>query len=87
MSLVNPLTALAFFEIAKKYKHKAIINNAAASALGRMLELLGKKRGITVINNVRNQKQAGMLRQLGSRYVLDSSDLSFIGDPELITHE
>ena len=43
MSLVNPLTALAFFEMAKQNKHKAIINNAAASALGRMVEMLGEK--------------------------------------------
>ena len=87
MSLVNPLTALAFFEIAKKHRHKAIINNAAASALGRMIELLGKKRGIPVINIVRNQKQAGMLRQLGSRYILDSSVPSFIGDLGTISHD
>jgi NADPH:quinone reductase len=44
MSLVNPLTALAFFDIAKKNNHKAIINNAAASALGRMVEMLGDKK-------------------------------------------
>ena len=43
MTLVNPLTALAFFEIAKQNKHRAIINNAAASALGRMVELLGEE--------------------------------------------
>ena len=80
MSLVNPLTAIAFFEIAKQNRHRAIINNAAASALGRMVELLGKKHRIPVINIVRNHKQAGMLRQLGSKYVLDSSDPSFIND-------
>jgi len=87
MSLVNPLTALAFFEIAKLGKHKAIINNAAASALGRMVELFGKKHSIPVINIVRNQRQAEMLRQLGSRYVLDSSDPSFIKDLGTIVHE
>jgi NADPH2:quinone reductase len=80
MSLVNPLTALAFFEIAKQNKQRAIINNAAASALGRMIELLGKKHGIPVINIVRNQKQAEKLRQLGSKHILDSSDPSFIQD-------
>jgi NADPH:quinone reductase len=87
MSLVNPLTALAFFEIAKKYKHKAIINNAAASALGRMIELLGKKRGIPVINIVRNQRQAEILRQMGSRYVLNSSEPSFIADLSKTSHD
>lgn len=78
MSLVNPLTALAFFDIARQNKNKAIINNAAASALGRMVELLSEKHKIPVINIVRNQKQAEMLKNLGSRYVLNSSDMSFI---------
>jgi NADPH:quinone reductase len=87
MSLVNPMTALAFFEIAKKKKHKAIINNAAASALGRMVELLGKKHRIPVINIVRNQKQVESLLQLGSKYVLDSSQQSFIKDPGSISHD
>lgn len=87
MSLVNPLTALSFFEIAKRDNHRAIINNAAASALGRMVELLGKKKRIPVINIIRNQKQADMLRKLGSRYVLDSSDPSFIEELGTTAHD
>jgi NADPH:quinone reductase len=87
MSLVNPLTALAFFEIAKHDKHRAIINNAAASALGRMVELLGKKNRIPVINIVRNQTQLATLRQLGSKYVLDSSDPSFLNDLGKMSHD
>ena len=86
MSLVNPLTALAFFEIAKQNRHRAIINNAAASALGRMVELLGKKHRIPVINIVRNQKQAEMLRQSGSQYVLNSSDPKFITELGTMSH-
>ena len=86
MSLVNPLTAIAFFEIIKQNKHRAIINNAAASALGRMVELLCKKSRIPVINIVRNQAQLMMLRQLGSKYVLDSSDPSFIKDLGTVSH-
>jgi NADPH:quinone reductase len=87
MSLINPLTALAFFDIAKPNKHRAIINNAAASALGRMVELLGKKHLIPVINIVRNQKQAEMLKQMGSRYILNSSEPSFIADLGRISHD
>jgi NADPH:quinone reductase len=78
MSLVNPLTALGFFEIVEKEKHRALINNAAASSLGRMVELIGKKRGIPVINLVRNRKQAEMLEISGSAYVLDCSDPDFL---------
>lgn len=87
MSLVNPLTALAFIEIAEKNKHKAIINNAAASALGRMVELLGKKHNIPVINIVRNRMQVEKLKQLGSQYVLNSSEPSFIEDLGSLSHD
>ena len=87
MSLVNPLTAIAFFEIAKQQRHRAIINNAAASALGRMIELLGKKHKIPVVNIVRNPAQVEMLRQSGSQYILDSSDPAFIKDLGSISHE
>jgi NADPH:quinone reductase len=80
MSLVNPLTAIEFIEMARRYKHKAVINNAAASALGRMVELLGRKSHIPVINIVRSRKNADHLLNLGSEYVLDSSDPSFISD-------
>lgn len=78
MSLVNPLTALAFFEIVRKNGHKAIINNPSASALGRMVEMLGKKHKIPVINIVRNKKQYEMLIDLGSEHVLDNSDPDFM---------
>jgi NADPH:quinone reductase len=87
MSLVNPLTALAFFEIAGEEHHRAIINNAAASALGRMVEMLGLKNNIPVINIVRSNLQAENLKSLGSRYVLDSSDTSFIEKLGVLSHE
>lgn len=87
MSLVNPLTALAFFEIVKQNRHKALINNAAASALGRMVELLGVKQRIPVINIVRSQKQAEMLAGMGSRYVLNSSVNDFSDDLGALSHD
>jgi NADPH:quinone reductase len=87
MSLVNPLTAMAFFEIIKGKLHKAVINNAAASALGRMVELLGVQHNIPVINIVRNQTQVKMLKDSGSKYVLDSSSLSFIDELERLSYE
>lgn len=37
MSLVNPLTAIGFMDIAKQMGVKTIIHTAAASQLGRML--------------------------------------------------
>jgi NADPH:quinone reductase-like Zn-dependent oxidoreductase len=78
MTLVNPLTALAFFDIIIQDKHKAIINTAALSSLGRMIELLGEMHHIPVINIVRNQKQLSLLQDSGSRFILDSSNELFL---------
>jgi NADPH2:quinone reductase len=80
MTLVNPLTALEFFQIAEENNHKAIINNAAASALGRMVELLGAKKGIPIINLVRNSNQVEILKQKGSKYILNTSGPSFMSE-------
>lgn len=78
MMLVNPMTALAFIDIARKDNHKAIINTAAASALGRILNRMAKKYGITVINIVKNIKQAEILKNIGASHILISSDKDFI---------
>ncbi len=75
--IVNPLTALAFFDIAKQGKHAAIINNAAASALGRMILRLGQQQHIPVIHIVRRPEQVELLRTLGGEYVLNNRDPDF----------
>ena len=55
MSFVNPLTAMAMLDIAKAKPTKAVIVNAAASSLGRMLNRLLPGEGIEIINIVRRQ--------------------------------
>jgi len=77
MSLANPLTALAFMEIAQKAGHKTIVNTAAASALGQMIQRMAKSEGILVINVVRRQEQVELLKQQGATIVLNSSDADF----------
>ena len=37
MSLVNPLTAIGFVDIARNMNAKTVIHTAAASSLGRMI--------------------------------------------------
>ncbi len=74
MFIVNPLTAIAFLQIAKKGNHKTIVNNAAASALGKMLIKLCKKEHINLINIVHKAKQAEELKKKGAKYVLNSND-------------
>jgi len=80
MLLVNPMTALAFFDIIKHGKHKAIVNTAAAGALGKMIELLGRRFGISVINIVRNKAQVDIMYAQGAKYVLDCSAGNFLED-------
>jgi NADPH:quinone reductase-like Zn-dependent oxidoreductase len=71
---------VAFFEIIKRNKHKAVINTAAAGSLGKIIALLGKKHNIPIIHVVRNEKQRGKLLEQGARYVLDSSAHYFSND-------
>jgi NADPH:quinone reductase-like Zn-dependent oxidoreductase len=76
-SAVNPLTATAFIEIAKKGGHKAFVLTAAASALGHMVNRLARGEGLQVINVVRRQAQVERLNRQGASVVLNSSDADF----------
>jgi NADPH:quinone reductase-like Zn-dependent oxidoreductase len=76
-STINPLTASAFIEIAKKGGHKAIVLTAAASALGHMVNRLASSEGIRVVNVVRRDAQVELLRQQGASVVLSSADSDF----------
>lgn len=78
MLIVNPMTAMAFVEIAKKGKHKAIVNTAAASVLGNMLAKLCAKNGIKLMNIVHRNEQAEMLMQQGQKYVLNSQSANYV---------
>lgn len=71
--LVNPLTAHAMFGLAKKGGHKAAIQTAAASQLGRMLLRLGKEANLPIIHLVRRQAQVDLLRDLGGEHIIDTS--------------
>jgi NADPH:quinone reductase-like Zn-dependent oxidoreductase len=77
MLLVNPLTAMAFLEMALKGNHKSVVNNAAASSLGRMLSVLCDIHNIDLINIVRKPEQVDRLLGSGERYVLNSEDRDF----------
>jgi NADPH:quinone reductase len=76
--IVNPMTALAFFDIARRDKHAALVSNAAASALGRMILRLGQAYHMPIIHIVRRQAQVELLRSLGGEYILNSHDPDFL---------
>ena len=86
MLLVNPLTALVFFDILKKGGHAACINTAAASALGRMMVRLALKKGIPLINIVRRKDQADLLHSLGAEHVLISTEPGFEQELSVLAH-
>jgi NADPH:quinone reductase-like Zn-dependent oxidoreductase len=87
MLLVNPMTAVAFFDIISHEKHKAIINSAAVGALGKMIRILGRKYNIPVINVVRNELQVKNLIESGSEFVMNSSDSDFVDKLRLLSKE
>ena len=77
MTVVNPMTAMAFLHMAKTGKHPAMVNNAAASSLGKMLIRLCADQKIPLINIVRNPAHVEELKTLGASYVLNSQDNGF----------
>lgn len=80
MLIVNPMTALAFIEIARRGRHRVMVNNAAASVLGQMLVRLCKQEKINLINIVRNSAQVKLLKEQGAELVLNSSESNFETD-------
>jgi NADPH:quinone reductase len=77
MSVVNPLTAMAFLTFAKEGRHEVIVQTAAASALGQMVNRLCKSEGIHIINIVRREAQKELLKEQGAEIVLNSNDTNF----------
>ena len=75
--IVNPLTAWALMDMAKRGGHPAVVQTAAASALGRMILRLGQRFDMPVINIVRRQEQVELLQALGAKYVLNSNEANF----------
>lgn len=70
---VNPLTALGFIETMKRDGHTALVHTAAASNLGQMLQRVCAKDGIPLVNIVRSEAQADILRGCGATEIVDSS--------------
>ena len=87
MMLVNPMTAMAFIQLAREEKHRAIVNNAAASSLGKMLIRLTKSQGIPLINIVRREEQVDALKKLGAVHVLNSTSETFAAELKQLAEE
>lgn len=77
---VNPLTALGMVETMRREGHSALVHTAAASNLGQMLNRICRKDGIALVNIVRKQEQADLLKAMGAAHVCISSSPSFLQD-------
>ncbi|MGC4252845.1 MAG: zinc-binding dehydrogenase [Sphingobium sp.] len=79
-AFINPLTALGFVETMRQEGHGAIVHLAAASNLGQMLLRICQEDGIPLVNIVRREDQAALLKSLGADHVLNSASESFAKD-------
>ncbi|SOE22320.1 NADPH:quinone reductase [Spirosomataceae bacterium TFI 002] len=75
MLFVNPLTALAFIDKAKKNKADLIVMNAGGSALAAMVMELAKTIGITFLSIVRSAE--GVKKLSEKCLVIDSGSVDF----------
>jgi NADPH:quinone reductase-like Zn-dependent oxidoreductase len=76
-SFVNPMTALGFVETAKREGQSALVHAAAASNLGQMLGRICREDGMGLVNIVRKEEQARLLKDQGAAHVVNSADDDF----------
>lgn len=81
-SYVNPLTALGMVGTMRREGYSGLVHTAAASNLGQMLVKLCAADGIPLVNIVRSEAQAALLRDLGAEYVVDMTADDFM--PRLV---
>src|SRR5210317_90768 len=77
-SFVNPMTALSFVETMKMENHSAIVHTAAASNLGQMLVKICKNDDIPLVNIVRKEEQVEKLKDIGAKYICNTSQPDFM---------
>ena len=76
--IINPLTAMGLLETARRGGHRAAIQTAGASQLGRMLVAMASESNFPIINVVRREAQVELLQSIGATHVLNSSDDDFV---------
>jgi NADPH:quinone reductase-like Zn-dependent oxidoreductase len=77
---VNPLTSQGMVETMRLEGHKALVHTAAASNLGQMLNKICIADKVALVNIVRSEQQADLLRALGAAHVCNSSTATFMHD-------
>ena len=77
---VNPLTALGMVDTMRREGHTALVHTAAASNLGQMLNRICLQDHVGLVNVVRTQAQADLLKGIGARHVCISGTPTFVND-------
>lgn len=75
--IVNPLTALAMFDIVREEGEKAFIMTAGASQLSKLIIGLAREVGFRPIVTVRRNDQIASLKELGAAHVLNEKASDF----------
>ncbi|QND62665.1 zinc-binding dehydrogenase [Mesorhizobium loti] len=75
--IVNPLTALAMFDIVKQEGEKAFVMTAGASQLCKLIIGLAREEGFRPIVTVRRDDQIAALKALGAAHVLNEKAPDF----------
>jgi NADPH2:quinone reductase len=75
-SFVNPMTVLSMIETMRMEGHTALVHTAGASNLGQMLNRVCQADGVELVNVVRKEEQATLLKDMGAKYVINSSKLA-----------
>ena len=77
------MTVIGMVETYKKLnlygqKPKGLINTAAASALGRMMNKYCQREGIALLNIVRRKEQVKILEEEGAKYIVNTSEENWL---------
>lgn len=75
--IVNPLTALAMFDVVKEEGEKAFVMTAGASQLCKLIIGLASGKGFRPIVTVRRDDQIAALKALGAAHVLNEKAPDF----------
>lgn len=76
-AFINPLTALGMVSTMRLEGHQALVHTAAASNLGQMLNKVCIADGVELVNVVRNDDQAEILKTIGAKYIVNSAAPDF----------
>lgn len=78
--IVNPLTALAMFDIVEQAESKSFIVSAGASQLCKLMIGKAKEKGFAPIALVRRDEQIDLLKEHGAKHVLNVASDTFLQD-------